>query len=395
MTKSEVKSGTASGSTQSRARLLLSRLCSDPWRKGTSIVLAVLLWYFLDSRLTKETTLICELHVVDSEKNAVTDPTGPDRAVLDFRLSTREYSSMGFRAVPGDTTITEVVLHFRGPDHLIDSIKPSKEKFHVRDIEARAGNTFFEFDRSMIQGPRDLVQALVKMEPSRVALDVEKNDVRPINLSAEDLKVLVPPDTTGNGDTPYYSRLLLEKATFKPASVTLFGTQSDLAKFPDKQMFELDLRKRGNEFNGIEIKGKLRLLTIKDQDGNPIPVGCAAVPDITIPLRPKYEHIGLYVPVTVDLKSTNYKEGDFQPVPDHKVNLRVNSNLSLAMEIHRLDPAEVKDYLRVFVHVPKEKGPDRAIEPKLVFLQHPDLVRGRDYTFDMMAISLKLKDKND
>jgi len=396
VTKSEAKSSTAGSPKPSAVRVLLARICSDPWRKGTSIALAILLWYFLDSRLTKETTIVCELHVVDAEKTLVSDPSGPDRGVLDFRLSTREYTSKGFRAAPGDRQVTQVVLHFQGPANLIDKIQPARETFHVR-AKALAGETFFEFDKSMIQGDRDLEQALVKMEPSRIALDVERNDKRPVNLSRDKVLVLTPQES--NGDTPYRDRLLLDRAVFKPNVATLFGTQSDLAQVSDEGVFELDLSSRANDFNGNEIKGKLKLRTFKDADGLPIEVGCDTTPDITVPLRPRYDRFGLFVKVAPDLLSTTYTLEDFEPVENHKVNLRVNSNVSLAAEISRLDAAQQKEWvdqnLRVLVHVPKDiEDPTRAIEGRLWFVKHPELVRGRDYDFDMLPISLRLKDKN-
>jgi hypothetical protein len=208
------------------------------------------------------------------------------------------------------------------------------------------------------------------------------------------------PAPSGNGGTDYQSRLQLDRASFNPGFVRLYGTKSDLEKIErqtSEKLFELVLRPR--DFEGNEVKAALSLRTFKDERNVIIPIRCEPTnPGITVPLTPEYERYMLHqVPVLLDLASTDYTLEDFEQVPRHQVTLDVASNLSVANQLHnRTDEEQIAwadENLRVLAHVEKDFDPTRPISGRLVFLKQPhdNLRFGRDYTYEMLPITLALK----
>lgn len=359
------------------------RALVDPWRKLASLMLAILLWWFLDSQITRTKELVCSLEVVDAI-NGRESP--PGQAVVDVHVPLLEFTPGKFRD-PRNRDINSIIVRFSGPSHEIDSIN-AHEQFYVRNLPKSKDN-FLEFDKSMIQGPREILPLISEMEPSRVRLDLEPNAKKAITLSYEIVGRKLPPGSSGDN---LQERLDMTQATFRPSSVVLRGTANSLQRIPQDILFEVDLFDRPPEdFRGTEIRASLSLspkLTALGVRSEP------AAPIITIPLRPEWEQHQFPVAILIDPSLTPYEPRDFDEVPEQTITLRVSG--ILAAELHGKDDAALHEWgrknltmLAKLTEVTNPSG-EISVTPKAFFPNH--VVReGIDYQFDMQPVTLVLR----
>jgi len=358
---------------------LLRRLLSDPWRKLAAIVLATLLWAFLDSQITKTTTLHCQLRIVDAVTGYSTEDIADGESVLDVQLATDNFTPGSFRS-PNDDVVTEITLSFTGPDYLISTIQPG-ERFFVR-TRPHPGDPFLEFDVKKIQGNREVMRSLQRMSPSRVKLDLATNGSEELPLAPDLVHIDLPePDD----DQDYGAKLEPTEMTFSPSIVTLRGTIANLARMQSvlrkDPLFDLNLRDRRDDFGQSEIRG---WLTLRELAKN-LNVTCTPEsPTVKIPLRPDWEDYPLHVPVLLDCENTPYSEELFEDIPDLKVTLSATGKLANELRARRdtLD-AWARDNVRVVATLRKDYRAEAPtnIEGRLFFPENPTLRKGRDYKY--------------
>ena len=135
------------------------RLLSDPWRKLASVLLALLLWYYLDSLVT--TPLNSQLDVTFNSP-----PTNGDW--IDVTLPGKNYRMVGI--VDGETfdPIEDVGLGLQGPNDRIAQVE-SRMNWRVQMTENNvlfnlAGEPFIAFQREDLHhadGGGDLVPSSI------------------------------------------------------------------------------------------------------------------------------------------------------------------------------------------------------------------------------------------
>ena len=128
-----------------RRRSLTSVLLSDFWRKLTALLLAFVLWYYLDSQVITETDLDLLLRPVST----AVDVRLSDRLVLQIRIDTTSYSIGQFEDVTTGASIRSVILTFRGARHLISILKDNPGFTLTPSLAP--GETSFEFDKDDIR----------------------------------------------------------------------------------------------------------------------------------------------------------------------------------------------------------------------------------------------------
>jgi len=368
-------------------RQLLIRLCSDPWRKGAAIVLAILLWNFLDSQITKTKEVVCQLHVVDAAETAMS-AAEPGESVMDVRIPGRQFSYRAFLdATANNRPLTEVTLYFRGPKRVIDRI--TEEHFWVLATQLKSDATSFVFDRGHVEMRKELRDAMQSMSPSSVRVEIEPNRERQVPLSPQNVKVERPAGSNGDADL---SRLMINEARFRPGTARFWGTESNVDKIPlDGYLFELMLTSvKREDLTGTEYEAPLYLL---DPIASLVEEWEPELPHIVIPLRPAWQEHSLSVPVSLDLQNTSHTLENFEAVPDHKVKFKAAG--ALATELRLKTPVELakwaQENLRVLAYMPPDRDPTRAIEGRLIFLQEQGWQENRDFSYEMLSINLELK----
>lgn len=368
-------------------RLLLGRLCSDPWRKGAAIVVAVLLWYFLDGQITKTKEVVCQLHVVDAAET-VMSAADPGQSVMDVRIPGRQFSYRQFRdATATERELTEVTLYFSGPKRVIARI--AEEHFWVLATRLKPGATSFVFDRAHVEMRKELRDAMESMSPSSVRVEIEPNKEKQVPLSPQNVRFERPAAANGHADL---SRLMIEDARFRPGTARFWGTESNLDKIPlDGNLFELILTSLKNEdLTGTEYEAPIYLL---DHIAGLVEEWEPELPRIVIPLRPEWQEHSLEVPVALDLENSSYTEQQLEAVPDHKVKFKAAGTLATELRLKsQLELATwARDNLRVLAYMPPDRDPTRAIEGRLIFLQKHGWQENRDFSYEMLSINLELK----
>ena len=106
-------------STEHRRRKFWEAIVDDRYRKLVAIGLAVLLWWFIDRRITDSWTLPMPLVAGDSEELLKTDRISNQLAVL-LPAGGR---IVGKRFLAGDKEIRDVRVTFSGPRYRIDALR--------------------------------------------------------------------------------------------------------------------------------------------------------------------------------------------------------------------------------------------------------------------------------
>ena len=354
---------------------------------GAPVILAILVWLFLDSQITKTVILDCQLYYVNALEDD--DRIIPDGvSTLQVRLPTSEFTPGAFLDTR-DEPITQVSITFRGPDHLISTIEPG-EQFFVR-AQPSAGQSFLEFDLEDITVDRELRSALHAISPDRIKLELQPNGTKELPLSHTYVQVDLP-----EGDASLYTeKLELRDMTFNPSVIKLHGTKAHLDRVErllrqrDPFLFRVDLSDRASDFRRREIQANLEPLPILSE----LQIVCdPKQPKVLIPLRPDWNEHEIRAPMS--LESASFDRDHFEDLPRQQpLTLFVAGEL--ANELTGLNADQIEAWtmanVRVLVSVPHTyNGVDpMQIEPKLVFLKHDNLELGRDYKFELFPIEVK------
>lgn len=336
-----------------RGRRVWAAMIDDPYRKLAAIGLAVLMWFFIDSRITK--TITRSLPLLVSGQREVTDGLLESMTVV---LPTDRV--LGKRFVGPDGPIDHIEVVISGPRFRVDAIENEPLKLLVttflgRDWARKSGTgdttpsevEFVEFSAADIR--KDLLtlrEVRLDLVPARVRLEVERVDHVGLPLTPN----LVQISADGIEE-----RLRYETARFTPEEAILLGPAVGMEQLRRREgngkLFRVALRAAGND---REASGPLEII-----GGNELGVSFERQPILQVQLRPQTQVFTVELPVFVDdLGLPAELRGRY--VADSAtlaVRVRAAGNLRATLTLLRDDPDPRKlqiwanENLRLFVYV--------------------------------------------
>ncbi|MEM7205687.1 MAG: hypothetical protein AAF628_35870 [Planctomycetota bacterium] len=371
---------------------------SDPWRKLVAIAIAVALWYWLDTQITENRTLRCEIALAEPAHHQLYAEAkrGP---VMEILVSGRAFAKQEFRApLDGDAEVTHVALEFAAAKSVIERIRPG-ERVWVQPTAAALEQDppVFEFDHRDLRFRNDELQkAFVRMQPERVEVVLRRKEKLSVRLSHDLLQVMTP---TPFADAGFASRLELPRATFDPETIDLVGTGEELDRLKDQLqnarqgddegvLFELDLTGFANTAartasNTLSLTPKWQLTSIVMEP---------RLVRVRVPLRPDFKSFELEVPAQLVTTTTNLSADEFQSLPPIKVDLWAADPLDA--ELQGRSEAELQSWVRqnlcvlVVLSENANRGQEIVLEGRLVFLRDETIKEGVHYRAEMLPITL-------
>jgi len=327
-------------SAEHRRRGFWGVVTEDRYRKLVAIGLAVILWWFIDRRITDSWTVPMVLNVGDVEQLKAAD-----------RISNKldVYLPAGGRVVgtdffDGDKLIKNVNVTFSGPRFEIDGLR-ERERLHLEVVkfidhawrtsaaiaDGSAGSEvdfeFVEFTTADIRETFQLDGVEIELSPARVRLKVEIRESVSVALTRENVRF-----DAGGSD-----RLRKEGAVFTPSHMEIVGpalTMSGL-DFDNAEIFYVELSVDPDK---TEVSAELQII------GGPklgiYPVGDAA--RVTIPLEPDRKSRTLTLPVVINDLRAN--PTTFYEAEEKTVDVEVSFAGALAREVALKKPEEVQGW---------------------------------------------------
>lgn len=334
-----------------RHRGFWATVADDPYRKLAAIGLAVLMWFFIDSRITK--TITRKLRLVVSGQREVADALLESLTVV---LPTDRV--LGKRFVGPDGPIENVDVVISGPRFRVDAIEHEPLRLLVttflgREWGRKSGDTapseveFVEFSATDIR--KDMLtlrEVRLDLVPTRVRLEVERVDHVGLPLKWD----LVQVSAAGIED-----RLRHETARFTPEEAVILGPAVGMEQLRRREgndkLFRATLRAAGND---REASGALEII-----GGSELGVSFERIPILQVQLRPQTEVFTLELQVQVDdLTLPQELRGRYaSDLATLAVRVRAAGNLRATLTLLRDDPdpkklqAWANENLRLFVYV--------------------------------------------
>jgi hypothetical protein len=341
---------------QRRVRNRLGALLADPYRKLASIVLAVGLWFFLNSQIHGDLLVTMPLVTVGNQRTVGEVPASRLAIVLPTdRVVQRRF-------LDGEHVVDTVQVKLSGPRYLIDTLTGEPldlqiSSFLALDWQNRAS---VEFTAADIQRNLRALQELhIELQPPRITLEVERIDATdlPLSLGVVDLQM----------DEELAARLRRETAEFSPDVVRVLGPASSLDQLRTRigKPLRARLRSSGNE---------RQLTAILELAADPeLGLRLATTPSMTVQVQPILRVFELELPLDVDdLALPAAMRGQFHP--DAKTRMvRINAGGELRARLVALgedaDRKRLHDWaaahLRLSIWIPPLE-PGAAYGPEIV-----------------------------
>ena len=326
-------------------------LVDDPYRKLVAVGLAVLLWFFINSRIMDSTDYVLPLRVVD----ALDVSTGENQ--LAIALPTDRVVKRRF--LDGDREIQNVTVTVSGPRFRIDALKEERLNLAVLTLLnrewARSGEgsdvQVVEFGAADIRRDvRALEEVDIAMSPARVRLEVGIQDNIEFEVRNEHVEFLAE---------GFRSRLLLETAQYTPRKVRIIGPARSIQKLAGRlQQGQPILQARLEEVEP-QAPGQLTIL-----DGPDLSVNFLQPASVRVDLLPTRDDYTFELPVVVDdLGLAPDDRGKFQP-EEPRVPLRVSFSGRLRVDVGVIESDEARQRwaesnLRLVVHLQRPEDGNR------------------------------------
>ncbi|MEC8253814.1 MAG: hypothetical protein VYA51_06620 [Planctomycetota bacterium] len=323
----------------------------DGYRKLMAVGLAVILWFFINSRIMDAADYVLPLRVVDqlemsSGENELAVALPMDRVVKQ-------------RFLDGDREIQDVTVTVSGPRFRIDALKEEPLNLVVRTLLnrewARSGDggdvQVVEFGAADIRrSARALEEVDIAMSPPLVRLEVRVQDNVVLAVRKEHVEFLAE---------GFASRLLLEKAQFTPPEVKVLGPARSIQKFAERfERGEPVLRAQLDEIEP-QASGQLTII-----DGPEMGLYFQQPASVRVDLLPTRDDYTFELPVVVD--DLNLKEADrgvFLP-SEPRIPLRVSLSGRLRVDVGVIESDEARQRwaeanLRLVVHLQRPEDGNR------------------------------------
>lgn len=337
-----------------RGRGLWAAIVDDPYRKLVAVGLAILMWFFINSRITESITRTIPLDVVSQQE--LSSQGGFDR--LAVALPTDRVVANRF--LDGETPIDTVTVVLSGPRFRIDALRDEPLNLAVTTFLARdwtraagqeaAGVETLDFDAGDIRRDlRALQEVRIELVPTRVRLEIERVENLSVPLSDQVVEIVAD---------QIQSRLRPETARYTPDVATIFGPAVGMEQLKRRagKPFRVALRATGNE---RQVTGQLEII-----GGEGLGLRLEPTPVLQMELLPQTSTFTLEVPVVVDDVSLppdlrgRYKAEE----TTRAVRVQVAGNLRTQLILKSEDPDDTRlqewalANLRLSVYVPRPES---------------------------------------
>jgi len=323
---------------EKRRQSFLGAVVADPWRKLAAVGLAVLLWYFVDSRVNRRIERTLPLAFVGQQQGGAS-PTGS----LAVALPTDRV--VGLRFLDGEKPIDRVDVVLSGPRFRVAALESESfdlqvSRFLSIDWTERASAEFTAADLRLDQFV--FKDVAVELRPARIRFEVAALASRAVKLSLDNVDVV---------EGPFAGRW--KRETVKPFRATLVAGAND--RQGSAQIELVDAEAQGLRF--------------------------ATQPLLTVELKPRTASFALEVPVVVDDAALAPElRGKWLPeVPRRTVRVQAGGDLRsrLVGLQESVDKAQLGDWvdenLRLHVHLQRPAagavlGPELDVKARLLLL---------------------------
>jgi hypothetical protein len=344
-------------------------LVADPWRKALALLLGVLLWYWLDRQVTDRHLVYVAPVAVDARMPRREARTGNE---LQVRLPTSRYVVTSFLdAATGEPLTERVRIELVGARYSIGRLDEAVGFSVSLDLSdaPETGSFSREFRISDLRAiDRDVEPLLDKatMVPARVEVRIEHVLSEQYTLTQQDVTVQGPdPARFPN----LSARLMLEEARFEPPTVRLYGPATSIERLRRRRrIFDLDLAR--GRIEADQATGGLTLIPFPGSEE--IRIADDVEPQVTIPLRPRFEDFPLPVPVLLDDAGLpESSRGRFRLVHETaEVNLQASGTLEtlLSDKTEAERAAWALEQARLVATVERQDLDRLVVEPVFVLL---------------------------
>lgn len=361
----------------------------DPARKLLAIGLGLLLWFFIESRITRTIERSLALRAVGAQSVA-----GEGRERLAVAIPTDRVVARGF--FDGDREIERVKVVIRGPRFRVAALENELlnlqiTKFLGLDWESRTSVEFSESDLPRDQ--RALEGVDIRLQPGRVKLVVDRIEQQSVQLTLDQVDLL--------GSEQKDRRLKTDTVQFSPPTALVLGSAEAINAFKQRtgKLFRADLGAAVSAGNGRQLTVSLDLI-----DKDALQLRLAATPLMTLDVLPQTSVFDLEVPVDVDdLSLPPDQRGRYRPEqPTRVVRVRAGGDLRSRIVSLRenVDSAQLADWvsenLRLHVHVQRPLtgsilGPELSLKARLLLLGPMHLTVDRNECLLDEVVVVKLR----
>jgi len=284
-------------SVERRRRGVLGLVVDDPFRKLVAVGLAVLLWFFIDSRIMDSKTLTLPLRAGDQQRE---QESRRDSSELVVYLPTGRVEAGRF--LDGDRVLTNIEVKFSGPRYKINALTENPPRLQVMTFlnrqwnraiaNAPGGDTvagtesdteIVEFTAADIQRDIRRDDLTIELVPPRVRLEVQIRD---------NFMFAVTNDMVDFGPLQNTGRLRMEQASYLPRQITLVGPAIGISKLRNKtKRFRAEL-----DYAPLDQEVRALLTVI---DGSALDVHPEDNTYVTIPLDAERKSYVLTLPLSV------------------------------------------------------------------------------------------------
>lgn len=273
-------------SADRRRRGLWALIVDDPYRKLVAIGLAVMLWFFIESRIMDSETFTLQLTVSDQTK------------AQDIRRDSTEFvvflpsGIQKKRFLDGDSVATTVDVKLSGPRYRIDALKNVPLRLKVMTLLGRQWNRnesdIEVVDLSVADIERDIRRddITIEMIPPRIRLEVEVRDTISTAVDPSMIEFV----STGDRD-----RMRLDNVKISPSEITLVGPAKvvrGLLNDETKKPFRVEFR-----FGPQDNSASAPLTVTNGPELEVFPEG--VVPQVTVPLAALRKTYTLKLPLVI------------------------------------------------------------------------------------------------
>tara|TARA_R110002072_G_scaffold46591_10_gene129193 strand:- start:226909 stop:228081 length:1173 start_codon:yes stop_codon:yes gene_type:complete len=321
-------------SVDRRKRGVWAMIIDDPYRKMVAIGLAVLLWFFIDSRIMDSETFTLPLTAGDQMR----DQDGKrDSSEFVVFLPSGVIKKHFF---DGDAVATTIEVKMSGPRYRIDRLKNDPLRLRVMSLLGRQWNRDSTSEGDVVGGNQSDVEFVeitaadierdirhedltIELIPPRIRIEVEVRDTVTVDTILPSMVEFV----SKRGD---HSRMRTEKATFSPRGITLVGPAKivrSLLNRKDKKPFQAEL-----SFGPQDTSATATITVVDGVALEVYPDAAGVVPQVTIPLAAVRKTYTLNLPLVVrDKRADQSKryEADEKVVP---VSVSFSGSLGLLMQ---------------------------------------------------------------
>lgn len=322
-----------------RSRGVLATIVADPLRKLIAIGLGLLLWLFVNSRITNHMQRSLPLFTAGPQASS---SEGSDRLVV--VLPTNRV--VGKHFYDGQREIDHVDVKVSGPRYRVAALEEARLDLQIiKFLDLDWGSrTSVEFTAADLRSEKLLQDLHMDLVPGRVRLEVERIEEQSFQLSL---------DLVDLQEEQFAGRVLLDTAEFAPAKAVVLGSAIDLDRFKARpgKPFCAKLKGTGNE---RQITASLELV---GEVASGVHFG--TVPILTLQMLPLTAAFELELPIVIDdLALPADLRGKYLPETAVRT-VRIKAGGNLRSQLVNLreggDPRKMADWaaanLRLYVHI--------------------------------------------